>query len=163
MGRKLRILFVCMGNICRSPTAEGVFAQLVEREGLAHRIDVDSAGTIDYHAGRPPDSRMQRAARRRGLDLSGQRARVVRPGDFEDFDYILPMDRENNAVLKQLCPPGREDRLRMFLEFAENPDFVELDEVPDPYYGGAGGFEHVLDLIGDAAAGLLRHLREKHL
>ncbi len=129
---------------------------------MTHRIDVDSAGTIDYHAGLPPDSRMQRAARRRGLDLSGQRARVVRPEDFEDFDYILPMDRENNAILEQLCPPGQEDRLRMFLEFAENPDIVELDEVPDPYYGGAGGFEHVLDLVGDAAAGLLRHLREKH-
>ncbi len=157
----IRILFVCMGNICRSPTAEGVFAQLLEREGLQERIEVDSAGTIDYHGGRSPDERMQRAAARRGVDLSGLRARVVRPEDFEEFDYLLAMDRDNCAVLRQLCPDGEQHRVRMFLEFAENPEIVELDEVPDPYYGGAKGFEHVLDLVQEAAEGLLEHLREK--
>ncbi len=136
---------------------------MVGREGLQDRIEVDSAGTIDYHRGRPPDERMQRAALRRGVDLSSQQARVVRSEDFEEFDYILSMDRENNAVLKQICPKGLQDRLHMFLKFAEDPEVVELDEVPDPYYGGAAGFERVLDLVEDAAAGLLRHLREKEL
>ncbi len=136
---------------------------MVGREGLQDRIEVDSAGTIDYHRGRPPDERMQRAALRRGVDLSSQQARVVRSEDFEEFDYILSMDRENNAVLKQICPRGLQHRLHMFLEFAEDPEVVELDEVPDPYYGGAAGFERVLDLVEDASAGLLRHLQEKEL
>lgn len=151
-----------MGNICRSPTAEGVFAQLVESEGLRNHIEVDSAGTLDYHAGHPPDTRMQRAAARRGIDLSGLSARAVRPEDFQQFDLILCMDRENRAVLSELCPEEQQHRLRMFLEFSESPEFDELEEVPDPYYGGAAGFEHVLDLVEDGATGLLRYLRENH-
>lgn len=151
-----------MGNICRSPTAEGVFAQLVEREGLRQHIEVDSAGTLDYHAGHPPDQRMQRAAARRGFDLSGLSARAVRPEDFRDFDLILCMDRENRAILEEQCPEDLQHRLRMFLEFAESPEFDGVDEVPDPYYGGAAGFEHVLDLVEDGAEGLLRYLREEH-
>jgi low molecular weight protein-tyrosine phosphatase len=151
------VLFVCLGNICRSPTAHGVFQHLVAEAGLQDRIRVDSAGTQDYHPGKPPDVRSVRAARRRGYDLSLLRARQVCERDFADFDYVLAMDPENHADLLAVCPAGREDRVRMFLSFAGD---LGVDSVPDPYYGsGEEGFEHVLDLVETASAGLLEHLR----
>lgn len=153
------MLFVCMGNICRSPTAQGVFEALVRREGLEQRILIDSAGTHAYHVGEPPDPRAQQAAQRRGVDLSVQRARKVRAEDFFDFDYVLAMDRDNYEALRDLCHPDQEDRLRLFLEFA--PHLGERD-VPDPYYGGAQGFERVLDLIEAASAGLLAEMRTRY-
>lgn len=150
-----RVLFVCMGNICRSPTAEGVFRHLVEQQGLAGRIMVDSAGTHDYHAGDAPDPRSQAAAARRGYDLSGLRARQVVPDDFSAYHYILAMDKANLRLLQQRCPENCRDRLKLFLEFADDG---ALREVPDPYYGGAQGFEEVLDLVEHAAQGLLRDI-----
>lgn len=152
------VLFICMGNICRSPTAEGVFRRLVEQQGLAHVITVDSAGTHDYHIGAPPDPRTQAAAARRGYDLSGLRARQVTVGDFAAFDHVLAMDGYNRELLRALCPPQYRARVRLLLEFA---DGTALREVPDPYYGGASGFEEVLDLVENAAHGLLRHIADK--
>ncbi len=155
----VRVLFVCMGNICRSPTAQGVFESLVSSEGLATHIEIDSAGTHAYHIGEPPDARAQVAAQRRNIDLSRQRARKVRPEDFLEFDYVLAMDRSNYEELQAICHPDYEERLRLFLSFA--PDLGEQD-VPDPYYGGAQGFEQVLDLIERASAGLLADIRGRH-
>lgn len=155
----VKVLFVCMGNICRSPTAQGVFENLITSEGLQEHIHVDSAGTHAYHIGEPPDPRSQQAALRRGIDLSVQRARKVRPEDFFEFDYVLAMDRSNYESLKDICHPDYEERLRLFLDFA--PD-AGTPDVPDPYYGGAQGFERVLDLIETAAAGLLADLRHRH-
>ena len=155
----VRVLFVCMGNICRSPSAEGVFLSLVEREGLVERIQIDSAGTHAYHVGEPPDSRAQSAALQRGIDISGQRARKVCREDFEHFDYVLPMDLSNYEILESIRPAGSRAVLRRFLDFA--PDLPEED-VPDPYYGGPRGFARVLDLIEVAAEGLLREIRQRH-
>ena len=152
----IRILFVCMGNICRSPTAEGVFKHLVNGEGLAGSIESDSAGTHDYHIGSQPDSRSQAAAARRGYDLSPLRARQITVQDFADFDYVLAMDEANRIALRKLCPAQYRERIKLFLEFA--PEAVRR-EVPDPYYGGAKGFEDVLDLVESAARGLLEHIR----
>lgn len=148
-----RVLFVCMGNICRSPTAEGVFRHLVEEQGLAGKIIIDSAGTHDYHIGDAPDARSQAAAARRGYDLSGLRARQVVRDDFSRFDYVLAMDQANLGLLQQQCPENYRNRLKLFLEFADDG---ALREVPDPYYGGAQGFEQVLDLVENAGRGLLR-------
>ncbi len=156
----LNVLFVCLGNICRSPTAEGVFRRLVESQGLEGRIGVDSAGTAAYHVGNQPDPRSQAAALHRGIDLSGGRARQVRLEDFQAFDYVLAMDGENHADLMRLCPSGREDRVHLMLDFAKGAD---RRDVPDPYYTGDNGFEVVLDLIEDAARGLLEDIRDKHL
>lgn len=156
---KVRVLFVCLGNICRSPTAHGVFAHLVEREGLGERIEVDSAGTHAYHVNDPPDPRAQAAASKRGVDLSVLRARKALQADFQEFDYVLAMDRSNFDHLLGLCPAGAEDKLRLFLSFA--PELGE-EEVPDPYYGGTAGFERVLDLIERAAEGLLADIRLRH-
>ncbi len=156
----VKVLFVCMGNICRSPTAQGVFAHLVAEAGLEGEIAVDSAGTHAYHLGEPPDRRAAAAAARRAIDLGEQRARQVEAADFATFDYILAMDRSNLADLEALCPPEYRDRLRLFLDFAIG---LPEDEVPDPYYGGQGGFERVLDLVEAAARGLLEHIREQHL
>lgn len=156
----VRVLFVCMGNICRSPTAEGIFRQLVVQQGLAGQIVADSAGTHDYHVGDAPDARARAAAARRGYDLSGLCARQVVPDDFSRFDYVLAMDSVNLSLLRLSCPEPYRSRLRLFLEFAQE---VELREVPDPYYGGDQGFETVLDLVENAAAGLLRHIRATHL
>ena len=156
---QVRVLFVCLGNICRSPTAHGVFARLVEQEGLADRIQVDSAGTHAYHIDEPPDPRAQAAAAKRGVDLSVLRARKALEMDFQEFDYVLAMDRSNFEHLMKLCPPGAEDKLRLFLTYA--PELGEED-VPDPYYGGTAGFERVLDLIESAAQGLLADIRDRH-
>lgn len=150
------VLFVCMGNICRSPTAEGVFRRLLEQEAPELDVLVDSAGTHAYHVGHPPDPRACRAAERRGVDLRTQRARQVTVEDFARHELVLAMDRDNHAQLLELCPEEYRERVRLFLEFAPS---AGRDEVPDPYYGGANGFEHVLDLVEEAARGLLEHLR----
>ncbi len=150
-----------MGNICRSPTAEGVFRHLVEQQGLAGKIVTDSAGTHDYHIGDPPDARAQAAAARRGYDLSALRARQVTPDDFAAFDYVLAMDAHNRALLLQQCRrPEYRSRVHLFLEFASGD--VPKD-VPDPYYGDAQGFETVLDLAENAAQGLLRHIKNNKI
>ena len=155
----VKVLFVCMGNICRSPTAQGVFERLVEQTGLRQEIEIDSAGTHAYHIGHSPDPRSQAAAMRRGIDLSAQRARRVEVVDFERFDYVLAMDEENFQQLQTICPPQYTHKLRLFLEFA--PELPNR-EVPDPYYGGPGGFNEVLDLVETASEGLMRHLRQHH-
>jgi low molecular weight protein-tyrosine phosphatase len=151
------VLFVCLGNICRSPTAEGVFRHLlgIEAPGLA--IEVDSAGTADYHIGEPPDLRSQRAAARRGIDIGGLRARQVVPADFARFDLILAMDRSNLRELEAMRPQNSHARLQLFLEYA--PDLRRL-EVPDPYYLDASVFEEVLDLSAAASRGLLADLQK---
>lgn len=154
----VKVLFVCMGNICRSPTAHGVFRELVRREGLEGQVQIDSAGTHAYHVGNPPDRRAQATAERRGIEISDLRARQVQPEDFERFDYIIAMDADNLADLEAICPAGMEGRLRLFLDFApERPE----REVPDPYYGGPQGFEQVFDLVEEAARGLLEEIRHR--
>ena len=153
-----RILFVCMGNICRSPTAEGVARTLAERRGLVPGFEFDSAGTHGYHIGKAPDARASAAAAKRGYDLSPLRARQVNEFDFVRFDRILAMDRDNLELLRKACPEESLGKLGLFLEFATHHGG---DEVPDPYYGGPEGFEHVLDLIEDAAAGLLDRMTKK--
>jgi len=154
----VKILFVCLGNICRSPTAEGVFRAIAARDAPELAIEVDSAGTAGYHIGEPPDARTRQAAKRRGYDLSPLRARIVEPRDFENFDLILAMDRENLSVLHHRAPAHARERVRLFLEFAPN---ATVTEVPDPYYGGPNGFEEVLDLVEAATQGLLQHLRQQ--
>jgi len=156
----VKVLFVCLGNICRSPTAEGVFNALVEAEGLSDRITMDSAGTAAYHIGEPPDRRSQATALKRGVDMSHQKARRVDPGDFQEFDYLLAMDQDNHRNLLAICPSGLEHKVRLMLDFAEA---VEERNVPDPYYTGGDGFEIVFDLIDNAAQGLLADIRIKHL
>ncbi|HUK02791.1 MAG TPA: low molecular weight protein-tyrosine-phosphatase [Steroidobacteraceae bacterium] len=154
--RQIAVLFVCLGNICRSPTAEAVLRTLASREAPDLRLHIDSAGTADYHVGRAPDLRAQEAARRRGYDMADLRARNVEPDDFESFDLILAMDRDNHAALIASAPRAMHPYIRLFLEFAPDADTLE---VPDPYYGGPNGFEHVLDLIEAAARGLLSELK----
>jgi low molecular weight protein-tyrosine phosphatase len=155
----VRVLFVCMGNICRSPTAQGVFEHLVAGEGLTSLIQIDSAGTHAYHVGEPPDIRATQAARKRSIDLGSQHARRITGDDFLDFDYVLAMDRSNYDDLMSLCPPDHQSKLHLFLEFASG---LEEDEVPDPYYGGITGFDRVLDLIERASQGLLAEIRQQH-
>jgi len=145
-----------MGNICRSPIAHGLFRKLVEEAGLSEQVEIDSAGTHAYHIGEPPDRRAQETALRRGIGLDDLRARKVEPADFERYHYVLAMDRDNHALLAEICPPGREERLRMFMTFAAD---LPEEEVPDPYYGGSSGFEHVFDLVEAAAHGLLEEIR----
>lgn len=153
----MRILFVCMGNICRSPSAEGVFRKLVRERLPDVDLEIDSAGTHGYHTGSPPDRRSIQAAARRGIDLSGLRARTVTHEDFERFDLILAMDRDNLALLEQRAPATHRGRIRLIMEFAPGSG---AREVPDPYYGGANGFEEVLDLLEEAAAGLLQSIED---
>lgn len=153
----MRILLVCMGNICRSPTAEGVLRQRLIEHAAHLGAEVDSAGTHDYHVGEPPDRRSIAAAARRGIDLSSLRARQVADEDFERFDLVLAMDRLNHVTLLDRSPPQFHERIRLFLEYAPS---VGMQDVPDPYYGGPSGFEQVLDLVEEASAGLIATLLE---
>jgi len=154
------VLFVCLGNICRSPMAEGVFRHAVDQAGLDDRVTIDSAGTGPWHVGKPPDERGRATMARNGIDISGQRARQVAPDDFTAFRYILAMDRDNLDTLHRAAPKTHRDRVRLFLDFAAED---EVTDVPDPYYGGPEGFETVYALVEDAAAGLLRHIRKNDL
>ncbi len=154
----VRVLFVCMGNICRSPIAQGVFENVARRAGLEDKIFVDSAGTGNWHVGSPPDERAMKSARLRGLEISAQRARQISRDDCENFDYILTMDEENYYMVSSLCRGSVV--VRPFLDFAaDSPE----REVPDPYYGGPEGFERVMDLVEEASEGLLEDIRERHL
>lgn len=154
----MRILLVCLGNICRSPTAEAVLRGIAAQEAPDLNLIVDSAGTANYHPGSPPDRRSQAAARKRAYDLSGLRARQVRDEDFASFDLILAMDRSNLQDLRQRAPRETRERIQLFLDYAPEQ---ALREVPDPYYGGPSGFEDVLDLIEAASRGLVRRLRQQ--
>jgi protein-tyrosine phosphatase len=151
----MRILFVCMGNICRSPSAEGVFRSLLASRAPQLTVEIDSAGTHDYHVGEPPDERAIAAAQRRGIDLSALRARTVRAGDFDYYDLILAMDEQNLRELRRRAPVHRHDRIRLMMEFVSA---ATVSAVPDPYYGGLQGFEQVLDLLEEASDGLLQEL-----
>jgi protein-tyrosine phosphatase len=153
---EMKILLVCLGNICRSPMAEAVLRRMLEVNGLAASTSVDSAGTHDFNVGLPPDARARRAALTRGYDLAGIRARRVEPGDFERFDMILAMDRGNLAALRATCPTPHRHKLALLLDYASG---LDADEVPDPYGGSQESFERVLDLIEDAARGLIEALR----
>ena len=158
MAARLRVLMVCMGNICRSPTAEGVLRAKLGKVGLDRHVEVDSAGTHGYHAGEPPDRRAQKHAASRGYDLSKMRARRVVAADFERFDWVLAMDADNLERLRQLRPEGAPARLGLLMEHARR--HADVREVPDPYYGPPAGFERVLDLVEDACEGLLLRLRD---
>jgi len=157
--KQIKVLFVCMGNICRSPTAEGVFRHLVQQEGHDDWITTDSAGTHSYHVGHEPDHRSQQTALSRGIDLSDLRARKAVAKDFHAFDYVLAMDDDNYQLLENICPAGLEEKLSLFLDFSK--DYSET-QVPDPYYGGDQGFEHVFDLIASASRGLLEDIKKRH-
>lgn len=153
---KTRVLFVCMGNICRSPTAEGVFRHLVTQAGVQEHFHIDSAGTHVYRVNNPPDPRAQRAALEGGVDISSQRARQVETSDFEDFDHVLVMDRQNYDTLMFVCPKPHSHKVKLFLDFAPH---LKTREVPDPYYGGERGFERVLDMVEEACRGFLASVR----
>ncbi|HSN18809.1 MAG TPA: low molecular weight protein-tyrosine-phosphatase [Gammaproteobacteria bacterium] len=158
MPKQIRVLFVCMGNICRSPTAEGVFRKLHRELAPEFDIDVDSAGTHAYHIGDAPDPRSQAAALERGIDISGHRGRQAMREDFHEFDYVIAMDSENLRRLQALQPKDGRAELRLLLEYVN----AGLRDVPDPYYGGSGGFERVLDLVEQGGRGLLAHIRKNH-
>ena len=155
---RLRVLMVCMGNICRSPLAQGLLEKRLREEGLASKVEVDSAGTGAWHAGEPPDNRGRRTAEARGFDISRQRARELAPEDFERFDLILCMDERNRREVLARCPPERHKRVRLLLDFA--PELTQR-EVPDPYYDQLSGFERVADMIELAVDGLMEHLHER--
>jgi len=153
--RKTKVLFVCMGNICRSPTAEGVFRDKMRKTGMEKQIEIDSAGTHDYHAGSAPDVRAQKTAQEHGYDLSMLRGRQVSDQDFAVFDYVLAMDRDNLNNLLRRCPPQYKHKVKLYLAFSRR--FPNLN-VPDPYYGGNKGFKQVLEMVEDAADGLLAEI-----
>jgi len=153
----IKVLFVCMGNICRSPTAQGVFESLVAEAQLGDYVVIDSAGTHAYHVGKQPDQRATQAASLRGIDLTTQTARRVEPGDFVSFDYVLAMDSGNLDDLRSICPAEHQTKVRLFLDFAD----ASTSEVPDPSYGGSQGFERVLDLVEEGARGLLEDVRKR--
>lgn len=153
--KTINVLFVCMGNICRSPTAHGVFQALVKRNKLSDKIQVDSAGTHAYHVGEPPDKRAQATALASGYNLSAQRARQVEVEDFERFDYVIAMDQANLNALRKLSPPALRQRVQLLMSYA--PQRPEV-EVPDPYYGGPKGFDDVLEMVEVASQGLLDHI-----
>ena len=155
----VRILFVCLGNICRSPSAQGVFQRLVAEQGLTDHIQVDSAGTSSYHVGDAPCRRMQNVARRRGIDLSKQRSRQATPSDCERFDYLVAMDRANVRDMQWLCPDGQQQKISLLLEYAPH---LGVSDVPDPYYS-TGEAERAFDLIEEAAAALLEHIKRREL
>ncbi len=161
---KISVVFVCMGNICRSPTAEGVFRHVVQQKSLEDQIHIDSAGTHAYHIGEKPDARARSTARNRGIDLSMQRARKIELNDFDRFDYVIAMDRSNFQDLKQLKDQSvnHKDKfnLHLFMDFATGWD---SKEVPDPYYGGDRGFETVFDMVQSASEGLLEHIIKNNL
>jgi protein-tyrosine phosphatase len=148
-----------MGNICRSPTAEAVFRRAVDEAGLKDLIECDSAGTHGYHIGEPPDQRAQQAASRRGYDMGNLRGRKVGKQDFAHFDYVVAMDRRNFSLLEEMCPAEHADKLRLYCDFDEH--YAGRD-VPDPYYGGPGGFEQVLDMLEAVSGSLVAHLRQSH-
>lgn len=158
--RQTGVLFVCMGNICRSPTAEGVFRSLVEKNDLTDSIMIDSAGTHAYHIAHEPDPRAQNQARNRGIDISTLKARIVEKADFEYFDYILAMDQRNYQDLMEICPKVFSYKVKYFLDFAPH---LHTRDLPDPYYGGTNGFERVLDMVEEAAEGFLKELRDSVL
>ena len=153
-----RVLLVCMGNICRSPTAEGVLRCLIKNNNLGDKVEVDSAGTHGYHVGEAPDSRTQRAAAVRGYNLSQLRARKVARQDLDYFDLILAMDKSNLDNLRRLATPEQQERIKLFMDYSKN---FEDDEVPDPYYGLGHGFDLVLDMVEDGAQGLIDEIRQK--
>lgn len=155
----VKVLFVCMGNICRSPTAEGVFKHFVKINGLEDKVEVDSAGTHGYHVGEPPDSRTQRAALERGYNLSQMRARRVAPQDLEYFDLVLAMDRINLDNLLRMAPRGKQERIKLLMDYSEN---FEDDEVPDPFYGLGYDFDLVIDMVEDASQGLIKALKKNY-
>lgn len=155
MSESVRVLFVCLGNICRSPSAEGVFRQLVTEQGMADRVFIDSCGTADWHTGKSPDTRSVEAAGRRGIDLSDLKARQITSNDLDTFDYVLVMDRSNLADVRDIWRQNGGTEPGLFLEFGRSSEV----EVPDPYYGGDQGFEQVLDLIQEASEGLLEEIR----
>jgi low molecular weight protein-tyrosine phosphatase len=155
---KHRLLFVCLGNICRSPMAEGVFRHVAESRDMLHLFEIDSAGMGDWHKGQAPDHRAQKAALGRGVDISGQAARKVEPEDFETFDLVLAMDGSNISDLLEIAPHDARHKIRRFLDYAPH---MGVEDVPDPYYGGAAGFDHALDLIEAAAQGLLADLTQE--
>ncbi|TVP50910.1 MAG: low molecular weight phosphotyrosine protein phosphatase [Halomonas sp.] len=151
----MKVLFVCLGNICRSPTAEGVFRRAVEQAGMADTIEIDSCGVGNWHVGKAPDARAQQAALRRGIDLSALRARQLQEHDFIEFDYVLGMDQDNLRAIHDLKPGNNRAQVGLFLDYAGTPGA----EVPDPYYGGEEGFENVLNMIEAASDGLIQHLK----
>jgi protein-tyrosine phosphatase len=154
--KKVFVLMVCMGNICRSPMAEGIFRREIAKAGLQDAVVIDSAGTHSYHIGEPPDARAQKAISRRGVDISGLRGRQVADVDFEKFDYILAMDEGNLGILRRNAPSHAQEKIRLLLSYSSK---FPHREVPDPYYGGASGFEDNLDMIEDAVAGLIDDIR----
>ncbi|MGB0630491.1 MAG: low molecular weight protein-tyrosine-phosphatase [Alphaproteobacteria bacterium] len=155
-----KVLFVCTGNICRSPTAEGVFRHLFTERGLADRIEADSAGIGSWHVGDPPDPRSTETALARGVDIRDQRARTVRPYDFEEFDLLLAMDSSHHSAMNRACPPELQSRIRMFMDYAPE---AGISDVPDPYYGAGDGFTRVYDMIEAASRGLLDEIESNHL
>lgn len=155
----IKVLFVCMGNICRSPSADAVFKYQIKMAGLDNAIYVDSAGTHSYHTGASPDKRAQETAKARGYDMQNLRARAVQSDDFVDFDYILAMDYDNLANLKRSCPSQYDHKLALLMQYCKTNSFG--DEVSDPYYGGDQGFDHVLNMVEKATEGLLEHIRDR--
>jgi len=157
---KVKILFVCMGNICRSPTAHGVFRNLVREAGIEPLIEIDSAGTHGYHIGEPPDKRARQTALARGVDIGDLRARRAEPEDFDYYDLVLAMDQDNYHSLSRICPRGLERKLVLLMDFAPS---LRRREVPDPYYGGPQGFDQVFDMVEAAAQGLLEDITRRFL
>ncbi|ELY22096.1 low molecular weight protein-tyrosine-phosphatase [Vreelandella titanicae] len=153
----MKVLFVCLGNICRSPTAEGVFRRALERAGLADEVEIDSCGVGSWHVGKAPDARAQQAALLRGIDISDLHARQLSEHDFTQFDYVLGMDQDNLRAMRELKPANSQAHVGLFLDFAGTPGA----EVPDPYFGGDEGFEKALDMIEAASEGLIRHLKRE--
>lgn len=158
--KKVKVLFVCMGNICRSPSAEGVFRAIVQKSAFRDYVEIASAGTHDYHVGGPADPRSAAAAKDRGYDLDSHRAQQFKPADFDYYDYILVMDETNHRHVMRMCPKDHADKVHYFMDFAPQ---LGVKEVPDPYHGGPEGFDHVLDLVEAASEGLLSEIRDRHL